>query len=371
MTERAELFGGYYRNKRVLVTGHTGFKGTWLCTWLGLLGAKVTGYSKDIPTSPSAFELLGLESRLQHVTGDVRDAAKLASTIREVEPDCIFHLAAQPIVRLSYADPAETFATNVLGTVHLFDALRGVKRPLSVVNVTSDKCYENRDWEFGYRETDAMGGVDPYSASKGCAELVFSSFARSFFKDSPVCVGSARAGNVVGGGDYASDRIVPDCVRAWSRGERVVLRNPGAVRPWQHVLEPLGGYLALGTALGCDDARLVRGEGFNFGPTHESFRTVAELVEGLRPHFSQAQVELLDAASRAGQPHEARTLKLSIDRASERLGWRPTLTFARTLEWTADWYRAALDNPTQLAAMTRTQIHAFGEGLTSGRAFHE
>jgi CDP-glucose 4,6-dehydratase len=368
---------GYYRGRRVLLTGHTGFKGSWLSVWLKELGAEVLGYSKDIPSVPSAFELLGLDSELEHVVGDIRDREHLSRTLERFRPECVFHLAAQPLVRASYRDPLETFSTNVLGTASVFEALRSystrnsAQRTLALVNVTSDKCYENRGWEFGYRETDAFGGSDPYSASKGCAEIVFASYARSFFEKSGIRAASARAGNVIGGGDYAEDRLIPDCIRAWSRGERVVLRNPGAIRPWQHVLEPLSGYLLLGARLGAsrlDSAGAsapvpsdLAGQGFNFGPTFEAFQPVARVVQSLERHFPGASTEILPAAAQALEPHEARTLKLSIDKAAEVLGWRPTLSFPESIEWTASWYRAALTDPSKLAELTRAQITNFTE----------
>lgn len=351
----------HYAGKRVFITGHTGFKGCWLSEWLLRLGATIAGYSKDIPSVPSAFELLGLEPRVQHVIGDVRDLAHLERAIRGFQPDCVFHLAAQPLVRASYRDPLETFSTNVLGTAHVLDVVRRLEKPTVFVNVTSDKCYENREWEFGYRETDPMGGADPYSASKGCAELVFSAYSRSFLAGSSCFAASARAGNVIGGGDFAEDRLIPDCIRAWSRGETVVLRNPDAVRPWQHVLEPLGGYLLLGALLAGDRGPALSGSGFNFGPLYDSCQPVARVVQQLHADFPDARVETLNDQARIRSPHEARILKLSIDRAAESLGWRPALSFEGAVRWTSDWYRAWMGRSESLLEVTRAQIEDFSQ----------
>ena len=243
------MFCGLYAGKRVLVTGHTGFKGSWLCEWLLGLGAKVTGYSLSPPTQPALFEQLGLAGRLRHIIGDIRDLPGLSRALRKARPDFVFHLAAQPLVRDSYANPVETFAVNLMGTVHVLEALRSVRHPCAAVFITTDKCYENREWAYGYREDDPLGGSDPYSASKGAAELAISSYRRSFFGSHPVRIASARAGNVIGGGDWAVDRIVPDCMRALEKGKPIPVRNPKATRPWQHVLEPLSGYLWLGACL--------------------------------------------------------------------------------------------------------------------------
>jgi CDP-glucose 4,6-dehydratase len=275
------------------------------------------------------------------------------------KPDCVFHLAAQPIVRASYRDPIETFATNVLGSANVFEAARKLAPGTVFVNVTSDKCYENNDWEFGYRETDPLGGADPYSASKGCAEIVFSSYFRSFLGSSGILAASGRAGNVIGGGDFAEDRLIPDCVRAWSRGETVTLRNPEAIRPWQHVLEPLGGYLALGAFLGSPQGQLASGSAYNFGPLFDACEPVAQVVQRLCSHFPGGTVQLLNELERAKLPHEARTLKLSIDRAKEVLGWRPTLSFSESVEWTATWYNRWATHPKTLLDLTRQQISDF------------
>lgn len=254
-----------FANTKVLVTGHTGFKGSWLSLWLTQLGAQVSGISLGVPTEPSHFAAAGLVERIQDYRLDIRDGTALKSLVQDIQPDFVFHLAAQPLVRRSYADPVETWQTNAMGTINVLEALRGLKNPCVAVLITSDKCYDNVEWVWGYRETDALGGPDPYSASKGAAELAIRSYVRSYFpKDGPVRIGVGRAGNVIGGGDWADDRIVPDCVHAWSRGETVQLRNPLATRPWQHVLEPLSGYLNLAIALHLDAK--WHGEPFNFGP---------------------------------------------------------------------------------------------------------
>ncbi|NTU70748.1 MAG: CDP-glucose 4,6-dehydratase [Coriobacteriia bacterium] len=332
-----ELFGGVFRGRRVFLTGHTGFKGSWLAYWLTEMGAEVTGFALEPPTNPSLFVLAGIEARLaRHVIGDVRDAETLASAVAGARPEIVIHMAAQPLVRLSYEQPAETFAANVMGTVNLFEAIRPCESVRVVLNVTSDKCYENREWERAYREDDAMGGFDPYSASKGCSELVTAAYRRSFFDSgSGVRVASARAGNVIGGGDWAVDRIVPDCIRALTAGETVFVRNPGAVRPWQHVLEPLSGYLLLGQRLWESDGDRFA-EGWNFGPADENGVEVAQLVDGVIAAWGSGQWGSPDTSLQP--PHEATLLRLDISKARERLSWAPLWDVESTLERTARWY---------------------------------
>jgi CDP-glucose 4,6-dehydratase len=326
--------GAAYKGKRVFVTGHTGFKGSWLCEWLLHLGAEVAGFSLE-PEEGALFRELGLETRLAHQLGDIRDRALLADAIRGFHPDHVFHLAAQPLVLASYDRPLETFETNVNGTLNLLEALRPLQSPCAVVCVTTDKCYENREWLQGYRETDKLGGNDPYSASKAMAELGIASCRRSFFGGSPVRIASARAGNVLGGGDWAADRIVPDAIRALKAGAEVPVRNPKSTRPWQHVLEPLGGYLLLG-------ARLLGSSGadfctaFNFGPWTDSNRSVRELVEEILKHWPGEWADTSDGAS----PHEAHLLHLSIDKAYHMLGWSPVWDFAQTVTKTVEGYRS-------------------------------
>lgn len=337
------MFDDFYSGKRVLVTGHMGFKGSWLCVWLESLGAEVFGFSDQVPSSPSMFGELALADRLDHATGDVRDAEAVARRVADVKPEVVFHLAAQPIVRRSYEAPLETLATNVMGSANVLEAVRlagaagEADVPCRVVMVTSDKCYENVEWTYGYRETDALGGKDPYSASKGAAEVVVHAYHYSYFSaaDSPVRIASARAGNVIGGGDWAANRLVPDCVRAWGRRESVEIRRPNATRPWQHVLEPLGGYLALGAALERDAA--VAGESFNFGPPGEASHTVGALLEALASCWPAQETERLILAADQGV-HEAGLLKLNCDKALHQLAWRPVWDFEETVSATAGWY---------------------------------
>ncbi|MDO9018696.1 MAG: CDP-glucose 4,6-dehydratase [Deltaproteobacteria bacterium] len=334
-----------YAGRRVFVTGHTGFKGAWLTRWLLDLGADVTGYALAPDTSPSLFDQLGLAAHLRrHHVADVRDAARLRAAVAEAAPDVVFHLAAQPLVRRSYDEPLFTLETNVMGTAHVLEAVRAAQRPCAAVMVTSDKCYENREQLYGYREDEAMGGHDVYSMSKGASELVIASWRRSFFPPAQlashgVAVASGRAGNVIGGGDQAVDRIIPDCVRALTRGVPIPVRNPDAVRPWQHVLEPLGAYLLLGARLvGVGTANPERFcEGFNFGPQTEATRPVRDVVRALIAAWGGGT---WDDRSDPGAVHEAKLLRLSIEKAWARLGWSPRWGFERTIAETARWYRA-------------------------------
>jgi CDP-glucose 4,6-dehydratase len=346
-----------------LLTGHTGFKGSWLGEWLHLLGAEVVGYSNRVYESPDHFKALGLEKRIRHVIGDVRDLEAVAKVVRETRPDFVFHLAAQPLVRRSYAEPVETIGTNVMGTVNVLESLRALAHPVACVVVTSDKCYENREVLHGYHEDDALGGHDPYSGSKGAAEIVAHSYRRSYFMaaDSPVRMATARAGNVIGGGDWAEDRIVPDCVRSLARGEAIAVRNPRATRPWQHVLEPLSGYLWLGALLAgavqtprIPDAFAASGA-FNFGPALEANRTVAELVTEILRHWPG---EWRDAGGK-GNVHEAGLLNLAIDKAWHVLGWKPVWTFADNVRATAGWYYRATRSSIPAVELTAADIAAY------------
>ncbi len=354
-----------YAGRRVLVTGHTGFKGAWLARWLLDLGADVTGYALAPDTSPSLYDLLGLGAHTRSHLADIRDLATLQRVVSETAPDVVLHLAAQPLVRRSYAEPLRTLETNVMGTANVLEAVRATAKPCAVVVVTSDKCYENREHVFGYREDEAMGGHDPYSMSKGATELVVASWRRSFFDPARlakhgVAVASARAGNVVGGGDWAEDRIVPDCVRALSRGEPIAVRNPRSVRPWQHVLEPLGGYLLLGAKLlGPDAAHHC--ECWNFGPALDSTRTVRDVADALVGAWGSGRWE--DHSDPAAV-HEAKLLRLAIDKAYSRLGWAPRWDFARTFDETAAWYRAWSEgaSPDALAKLCSAQIAAYAAG---------
>jgi CDP-glucose 4,6-dehydratase len=324
-----------YRTRRVFVTGHTGFKGAWLVEWLGALGAEVTGYALDPPTQPSLFDALDLGERLQHVVADVRDRDRLVAEVQAAQPSVIFHLAAQPLVRQAYAEPHETFETNVMGTVNMLEAARACRSVRAVVVVTSDKCYQNLETGRAFRETDAMGGRDPYSASKGCAELVTAAYRESFFADG-AAVASVRAGNVIGAGDWAADRIIPDCVRALAAGEPIVVRNPDAVRPWQHVLEPLSGYLWL-AALMLRDGRRYEGA-WNFGPTDQgSDQPVRWVVERFLEEWGSGSWTTPAEAGR--QPHEAHRLSLDSAKAREQLGWAPVWDARTAVRQTASWYR--------------------------------
>ena len=358
-------FGDFYRSKRVLLTGHTGFKGAWLAEWLLLLGAEVTGLALAPEGRPNLFDQLKLASRLDHLLVDIRDAQALREVVHQVQPDVVFHLAAQPLVRLSYERPVETYATNVMGTVHLLEALRGLAQPCAAVFITTDKCYENREWLHSYRETDPLGGHDPYSSSKACCELAITSWRSSFFQgnDSPLALASARAGNVLGGGDWAADRIVPDCVRALRAAPVISVRHPRSTRPWQHVLEPLSGYLLLGHRLLAGLLEAARpGQrpledlttSFNFGPSLCSNRPVADLVSEILRHWPGTWSDESDSTS----PHEASLLNLATDRAHHVLGWSSVWNFAETVARTLDWYRAA-HNQHDMLEYTRQQIAAY------------
>lgn len=356
-----------YHGRRVLLTGHTGFKGSWLALWLAELGAEVTGYALPAPTEPSLFETARVASCLRHHEADVRDRDTLERVWREARPDIVFHLAAQPLVRESYRDPLTTIETNVLGTANLLELARAAREPLAVVVVTSDKCYENREWVHGYRETDPMGGHDVYSMSKGAAELVVGSYRRSFMDPAgrggkaPVALASVRAGNVIGGGDWALDRIVPDCVRALAADRPIAVRNPDAVRPWQHVLEPLSGYLALGARLLADDAaeRARFADAWNFGPHLANARPVRDLAESVVERWGRgAWYDASDPTS----PHEATLLRLAIDKAQALLGWSPRWDFDTTIARTIDWYRAH-EGGEDMAAWCRRQIADYSGDL--------
>jgi CDP-glucose 4,6-dehydratase len=345
----------FWRGQRVLVTGHTGFKGGWLATWLGALGAHVTGYGLAPDTTPSYFARCGLAGRLTSRLADVRDAAAVADAVAAARPRVIFHLAAQALVRRSYREPAATFATNVLGTVHLLEAARHVSSVEAVVVVTSDKCYEQRGEHRAFTEDDPLGGDDPYSASKAAAELVTAAYRRSFLGSGHPRVATARAGNVIGGGDWAEDRLVPDAVRALGRGEPLRVRNPASVRPWQHVLEPLGGYLMLAERLCGDDAWAGA---WNFGPREEDAVPVATLADLLLALRDGSRWE---AGPEPAAPPEAGQLRLDCRRAHSRLGWRPVLTLKEAVALTVDWYRAAEDgaSPAALHELSVEQVRHY------------
>jgi CDP-glucose 4,6-dehydratase len=344
----------FWRERRVLLTGHSGFKGTWLALWLQLLGARVTGFSAGLPTQPSLHDLGRVGEEMESIEGDVRDADALARAVAASRPEVVIHMAAQSLVRRSFAEPRDTYATNVMGTVNVLDAVRKAPGDVrALVNVTSDKCYENREWEWGYREDEPMGGHDPYSSSKGCAELVTSAFRNSFFAsaDGPR-VASARAGNVIGGGDWGEDRLVPDVMRAALAGEPARVRNPNSIRPWQHVLNPLSGYLVLAQAL---FEAPEHAAGWNFGPSEEDARPVGWLVERLAELWPHELAWTLDDGP---HPHEARYLKLDSSRARARLGWRPPVALEEALASIVDWYQA-LREEADMRAVTLAQIESF------------
>ena len=350
------MFDNIYKGRRVLITGHTGFKGSWLTAWLLSLGAEVAGLALPPPSEPSNFAVLGLAERIRHTEGDVRDLAVVRKAVTDFQPEIVFHLAAQALVRKSYAEPLDTFDTNIRGTMHVLEAVRGAPSVKTVVCITSDKCYRNDDWVWGYRETDHLGGEDPYSASKACAEIVAHSYFKSFFADGPAAA-TVRAGNVIGGGDWAEDRIVPDCARAWSAGEPVTIRSPWATRPWQHVLEPLSGYLWLGARLfsGQTTAGLpLNKEAFNFGPAADVNNTVAEVADALAAHWPGFE-SVMDRAAEAGRK-ECTLLKLSCDKALAHLGWKATLNFAETIAYTAGWYKAYYGRKADMFDLTMGQI---------------
>ena len=397
------FFGG----KKVFITGHTGFKGSWLCLWLHAMGAEVTGYAIEPPTTPNLFDLAGVGQLLARDNrADVRDAECLAEALRQAAPEIVFHLAAQPLVRESYRSPVETYATNVMGTVHLLEAVRNCPTVRAVVNITSDKCYENLEWPWGYRENEPMGGHDPYSSSKGCAELVASAYRRSYFGGSegqrdrgtegqrvrgtegqrdrgtegqrvrgtegqraggsanppslqssiPPAVATARAGNVIGGGDWAADRLVPDCLRALLAGEEIVIRSPHAIRPWQHVLEPLSGYLLLAQKLYNEGSRYA--EAWNFGPLDEDARPVEWIVQKLCGLWGGGAGYRVDDG---GHPHEAHYLKLDISKARADLGWQPRWTLEQALTGIVEWAQVYRRNG-DLRAMCLKQIDTFVAG---------
>lgn len=345
----------FWRGRRVFLTGHTGFKGTWLSLWLQHLGAEVVGYALEPPTQPSMFEIVHCADRMVSVVGDIRDLGHMRDEMSKHQPDVVLHLAAQALVRRSYADPVETYSTNVMGTVNLLEAVRACPSVKVVVNVTTDKCYENREWEWAYRESDPMGGHDPYSNSKGCAELVTAAYRNSFFTGSPdsPAVATARAGNVIGGGDWASDRLLPDIIRSISAAKPVLIRNPDAIRPWQHVLEPLGGYLVLAQHLWSDGAAFAGG--WNFGPADNDAKPVRWIADRITRTWGDDASWTLD---REDHPHEANYLKLEISKSVNRLGYRPRVGLATALDWVVEWYRAQLDG-SDMATVTREQIDRF------------
>jgi CDP-glucose 4,6-dehydratase len=345
----------FFKDKRVFVTGHTGFKGSWLTMLLKLAGAHVMGFALRPSYSDSHFERLSLESKITNVFGDIRDCDLISKAMSEFQPEIVFHLAAQALVKASYQDPVSTYATNVMGGVHLLEAIRNCSSVRAAVFITSDKCYENVEWVWGYRETDMLGGIDPYSASKASAEIICSSYTRSFFADRKfLAVASARAGNVIGGGDWAADRLVPDCIRALQRNEPIVIRNPLATRPWQHVLEPLSGYLCLAERLYCEGQKYSGA--WNFGPGVGDVRTVHEVAKTIASAFPDGRVELRELPN---QPHEATLLQLNSDKALQLLNWRTRWSINETVTATIDWYRNVLMANKAATEITRQQIENY------------
>ena len=328
------LVSALWEGRRVLITGHTGFKGSWLALWLQSLGAQVTGFALAPPTEPSLFVSARIESLIHHVEGDIRDLQAVTKAVAEARPDVIFHLAAQPLVRLSFAEPVDTYASNVMGTVHILEAARQVSGVRAIVAITSDKCYENREWPWPYRENEAMGGHDPYSSSKGCAELVISAWRRSFFSQQGPLLASGRAGNVIGGGDWAADRLLPDLVRAFEAGTAPLIRSPASVRPWQHVLEALHGYILLAEHLLNGERSFA--DGWNFGPADEDARPVSWIVERMQRVWGSHAAPSRDERH---HPHEAGLLRLDCSRARSALGWQPVLRLDEAIDWIVQWHK--------------------------------
>lgn len=348
----------FWQGKRVFLTGHTGFKGGWLSLWLQQLGAEVTGYALEAPTTPSLFEVAGVARGMVSIIGDVRDGEALKRAMAEARPEIVIHMAAQPLVRYSYVNPVETYATNVMGVVNLFEAVRATPGVRSVVNVTSDKCYENREWPWGYRENEAMGGYDPYSNSKGCAELVTAGYRSSFFNaekyaEHGVALGSGRAGNVIGGGDWALDRLIPDMLRAIGAGQPVMIRNPHSIRPWQHVLEPLSGYLTLAEKLYTEGP--VHAEGWNFGPHDIDAKPVEWIIERMTQEWGAGASWQLDGQN---HPHEATYLKLDCSKARGQLGWHPRWDIGQTIAKIVEWHKAC-DEGADMREFTLAQITTY------------
>ena len=352
-----KVFNGLYKDKRVLITGHTGFKGSWLTLWLLRLGAKVAGFSAYLPSTPCNYEVLGLKEKIADYTGDIRDLRILEKAFEQFQPDIVFHLAAQPIVRKSYDDPKLTFDTNLGGTVNILECIRTTPSVKAAVIITSDKCYQNLEWTWGYRENDRLGGDDPYSASKACAEMAFHAYCKSFFRKSeerPVSLATTRAGNVIGGGDWAPDRIVPDCVRAWTSGTDVFVRNPEATRPWQHVLDPLSGYLSLGSELLVSDR--LHGESFNFGPGQEVDKSVGELIEVFLSCWEKG---LWRSGQSESGNNENILLKLSCDKALNLLGWHAVLSFEEAVKLAAQWYKKYYKDNENMYEYSSNQIEYY------------
>lgn len=350
----------FWKDKKVLLTGHTGFKGSWLSLWLHELGAEVFGYALEAPTSPSLFEEAKISELINSKIADIRDFDQLKKYVEETQPEIVIHMAAQPLVRYSYSHPVETYMTNVMGTVHLLESLKKVSTVRAVVNVTTDKCYENKEWSWGYRESEPLGGYDPYSNSKGCSELVTSSYRNSFFgkrNKSLVSLASARAGNVIGGGDWALDRLIPDMVRAISKGEPALIRNPQAIRPWQHVLEPLRGYLILAQALHEKGDQFA--QAFNFGPEDSDAKPVDWIAQNITKQWGNTASFKL--AKDINALHEANFLKLDCSKAKALLNWYPKMNLDKAIEMIVEWNKDYLQNPSSAREITLKQIRDFNK----------
>lgn len=356
--EEVVMNPAFWQGKRVLLTGHTGFKGSWLSLWLQSMGTNVIGYALAPPTSPSLFDVARVEQGMTSIIGDIRDLTHLRTVFAEYQPEIVIHMAAQALVRYSYVVPVETYSTNVMGTVNLLEAVRGATSVKAVVNVTSDKCYENREWTWGYRENEAMGGFDPYSNSKGCAELVTAAYRNSFFHPKKyqthgVAIASGRAGNVIGGGDWAEDRLIPDMMRAITQGQPVCIRNPDSIRPWQHVLEPLSGYLLLAQKLYEEGPSFA--EGWNFGPNDDDAKPVQWIMDKLTNTWGEGASWQLDGGD---HPHEAHYLKLDCSKAKARLHWQPRWKLATAIDKICTWHKAHLAGA-NMQTMCRHQIQQY------------
>lgn len=352
-------FKNVYKNKKVLVTGHTGFKGSWLTLWLTELGAEVIGYSLEPNTNPNLFEVLNLKEKTHHIIGDIRDQEKLSQVFKKQKPDMVFHMAAQPLVRYSYKEPKLTFETNIIGTINLFEAARAVDSVRVLVNITSDKCYDNKERLEGYKETDPMGGYDPYSASKGAAEIITGSYRNSFFnpkdygKIHNLALASVRAGNVIGGGDWSEDRLIPDCIRSLINKGTIVIRNPNAIRPWQYALEPLSGYLWLGSLMWQDG--ISYSEGWNFGPKDDKPLTVGEIADKMVKLWGCGEYKINPDTTL----HEAKYLNLSIEKAQKQLKWKPVYNIEEAINSTINWYSEFYNNKSGIEAYSMNQIKEY------------
>jgi CDP-glucose 4,6-dehydratase len=344
----------FWEEKTVLITGHTGFKGSWLSIWLNMLGANLHGYALKPDTKPNMFEIASIKKIIKSNISDIRDYNKLLTVMKKCQPQIVFHLAAQPLVRQSYKEPLETYQTNILGTANLLEAVRYVKSVRAVIVITSDKCYENKEANYAYKESDSLGGYDPYSSSKACAEIVTAAYRNSFFTDSDAAIASARAGNVIGGGDWAPDRLVPDCIKAWLKNKTVEIRYPKAVRPWQHVLEPLAGYIILAEKLYKHGKKFA--SAWNFGPDKKNIKNVAFLIDNMSKLWGKKTKWKITTTK---QPHEAMLLKLNCSMAKTKLPWKPCWNIEKTLDKTVQWYKTYSENPKKTVNVTIEQINQY------------